>query len=65
LLPIAALALGLMLGGSFTQNYQRGCILAEGALELITLFNLVSRTTPTGGQKLNYLTHIFKIFGGE
>ena len=24
LLPIAALALGLMLGGCFTQNYQRG-----------------------------------------
>ena len=33
LLPIAALALGLMLGGCFTQNYQRGYILADGALE--------------------------------
>ena len=29
----AALSCGLMLGGSFTQNYQRGYILAEGALE--------------------------------
>jgi len=136
LLPIAALALGLMLGGCFTQNYQRGYILAEGALEqiplgapqeqvLITLgtpstvatvsgevfyyisarseqtsflpekttdqrvvavyfdksrrvqrianygiqdgkvFDSVSRTTPTGGQELNYLTYIFKIFGGK
>ena len=37
LLPIAALALGLMLGGCFTQNYQRGYILAEGALEQIPL----------------------------
>ena len=36
-LPIAALALGLMLGGCFTQNYQRGYILAEGALEQIPL----------------------------
>src|SRR5882724_3244352 len=30
-------ALGLMLGGCFTQNYQRGYILAEGALEQIPL----------------------------
>ena len=136
LLPMAALALGLMLGGCFTQNYQRGYILAEGALEqiplgapqeqvLITLgtpstvatvsgevfyyiskrteqtsflpenttdqrvvavyfdknrrvarlanygiedgrvFNSISRTTPTGGQELNYLSYIFKIFGGK
>ena len=136
LLPIAVLALGLMLGGCFTQNYQRGYILADGALEqiplgapqeqvLITLgtpstvatvsgevfyyisarteqtsflpekttdqrvvavyfdksrrvqrianyslqdgkvFDSVSRTTPTGGQELNYLTYIFKIFGGK
>jgi outer membrane protein assembly factor BamE (lipoprotein component of BamABCDE complex) len=33
----AALALGLMLGGCFTQNYQRGYVLAEGALEQIPL----------------------------
>jgi outer membrane protein assembly factor BamE (lipoprotein component of BamABCDE complex) len=136
LLPMAALALGLMLGGCFTQTYQRGYILAEGALEqiplgapqeqvLITLgtpstvatvsgevfyyisarteqtsffpektldqrvvavyfdknrrvqrvanygiedgriFDSVSRTTPTGGQELNYLTYVFKIFGGK
>jgi outer membrane protein assembly factor BamE (lipoprotein component of BamABCDE complex) len=136
LLPIAALALGLMLGGCFTQNYQRGYILADGALEqiplgapqeqvLITLgtpstvatvsgevfyyiskrteqtsflpehttdqrvvavyfdknrrvqrianygiedgriFDSVSRTTPTGGQELNYLSYVFKIFGGK
>ena len=32
-----ALALGLMLGGCFTQNYQRGYVLAEGALEQIPL----------------------------
>jgi outer membrane protein assembly factor BamE (lipoprotein component of BamABCDE complex) len=133
-LPIAALALGLMLGGCFTQNYQRGYILAEGALEQIPLgapqeqitlgtpstvatvsgevfyyiskrteqtsflpetttdqrvvavyfdknrrvqrlanygiqdgkvFDSVSRTTPTGGQELNYLTYVFKIFGAK
>ena len=133
---VVALALGLMLGGCFTQNYQRGYILAEGALEqiplgapqeqvLITLgtpstvatvsgevfyyiskrteqtsflpeattdqrvvavyfdksrrvqrianygiqdgkvFDSVSRTTPTGGQELNYLTYVFKIFGAK
>jgi outer membrane protein assembly factor BamE (lipoprotein component of BamABCDE complex) len=132
----AALALGLMLGGCFTQNYQRGYVLADGALEqiplgapqeqvLITLgtpstvatvsgevfyyiskrteqtsflpetttdqrvvavyfdknrrvqrlanygiqdgkvFDSVSRTTPTGGQELNYLTYVFKIFGAK
>jgi outer membrane protein assembly factor BamE (lipoprotein component of BamABCDE complex) len=33
----AALALGLMLGGCFTQNYQRGYILADGALEQVPL----------------------------
>ena len=136
LLPMAALALGLMLGGCFTQNYQRGYILADGALEqiplgapqeqvLITLgtpstvatvsgevfyyiskrteqtsflpetttdqrvvaiyfdknrrvqrianygiedgriFDSIGRTTPTGGQELNYLSYVFKIFGGK
>ena len=133
---VAALALGLMLGGCFTQNYQRGYVLADGALEqiplgapqeqvLITLgtpstvatlsgevfyyissrteqtsflpertidqrvvavyfdkgrrvqrianygledgkvFDYISRTTPTGGQELSYLTYVFKIFGGK
>jgi outer membrane protein assembly factor BamE (lipoprotein component of BamABCDE complex) len=33
----AAIALGLMLGGCFTQTYNRGYILAEGALEQIPL----------------------------
>jgi outer membrane protein assembly factor BamE (lipoprotein component of BamABCDE complex) len=132
----AALACGLMLGGCFTQNYQRGYILAEGALEQIPLgapqeqvlialgtpstvatvsgevfyyisarteqtsflpertvdqrvvavyfdktrrvqrianygiedgriFDYVSRTTPTSGQELNYLTYVFKIFGNK
>ena len=133
-LPIAALALSLMLGGCFTQNYQRGYILAEGALEqiplgapqeqvLITLgtpstvatvsgevfyyiskrteqtsflpetttdqrvvavyfdknrrvqrlanygvedgriIDFITRTTPTSGQEMSYLTYVFKIFG--
>jgi len=128
------LACTLLLGGCFTQNYQRGYILAEGALEqvplgapqeqvLITLgtpstvatvsgevfyyisarteqtsflpektidqrvvavyfdksrrvqrlanygiedgkvFDYVSRTTPTSGQELSYLTYLFKIVG--
>jgi outer membrane protein assembly factor BamE (lipoprotein component of BamABCDE complex) len=130
----AAFACALLLGGCFTQNYQRGYILAEGALEqvplgapqeqvLITLgtpstvatvsgevfyyisarteqtsflpertidqrvvavyfdknrrvqrlanygiedgkvFDYVSRTTPTSGQELSYITYLFKIFG--
>ena len=33
----ATLALGLLLGGCFTQNYQRGYVLADGALEQIPL----------------------------
>jgi outer membrane protein assembly factor BamE (lipoprotein component of BamABCDE complex) len=132
----AVLTLGLLLGGCFTQNYQRGYVLAEGALEQIPLgapqeqvlislgtpstvatvsgevfyyisarteqtsflpekvvdqrvvavyfdknrrverlanyglqdgkiFDYVSRTTPTSGQELSYLTYVFKIFGGK
>jgi outer membrane protein assembly factor BamE (lipoprotein component of BamABCDE complex) len=132
----AAIALGLLLGGCFTQTYQRGYVLADGALEqiplgapqeqvLITLgtpstvatvsgevfyyiskrteqtsflpertldqrviavyfdrnrrverianygmqdgrvFDSISRTTPTSGQELSYLTYVFKIFGGK
>ena len=34
---MAALALGLTLGGCFTQTYQRGYVLADGALEQIPL----------------------------
>jgi outer membrane protein assembly factor BamE (lipoprotein component of BamABCDE complex) len=131
---MAVLALGLALGGCFTQTYQRGYVLADGALEqiplgapqeqvLITLgtpstvatvsgevfyyisarteqtsflpektvdqrvvavyfdknrrvqrianyglqdgkiFDYVTRTTPTSGQELSYLTYVFKIFG--
>ena len=134
LAAIALLALGLTLGGCFTQTYQRGYVLADGALEqiplgapqeqvLITLgtpstvatvsgevfyyissrteqtsflpektvdqrvvavyfdksrrvqrianyglqdgkiFDYVTRTTPTAGQELSYLTYVFKVFG--
>jgi outer membrane protein assembly factor BamE (lipoprotein component of BamABCDE complex) len=130
----AVLACTVLLGGCFTQTYQRGYVLAEGALEqvplgapqeqvLITLgtpstvatvsgevfyyisarteqtsflpektvdqrvvaiyfdknrrvqrianygvedgkiFDYISRTTPTSGQELSYLTYVFKIFG--
>ena len=137
LLAVAAvLVLGSMLGGCFTQSYQRGYVLAEGALEQIPLgapqeqvlislgtpstvatvsgevfyyisarteqtsflpekvvdqrvvavyfdknrrverlanyglqdgkiFDYISRTTPTSGQELSYLTYVFKIFGGK
>jgi len=134
LAAMAALALALTLGGCFTQTYQRGYVLADGALEqiplgapqeqvLITLgtpstvatvsgevfyyissrteqtsflpektvdqrvvavyfdksrrvqrianyglqdgkiFDYVTRTTPTAGQELSYLTYVFKVFG--
>ena len=134
LAAMAALALALTLGGCFTQTYQRGYVLADGALEqiplgapqeqvLITLgtpstvatvsgevfyyissrteqisflpektvdqrvvavyfdknrrvqrianyglqdgkiFDYVTRTTPTSGQELSYLTYVFKVFG--
>src|ERR1043165_5771163 len=124
------------LGGCFTQTYQRGYVLADGALEQIPLgatqeqvlivlgtpstvatvsgevfyyissrteqtsflpekvvdqrvvavyfdknrrverlanyglqdgkvFDYISRTTPTSGQELSYLTYVFKIFGGK
>src|SRR6266581_3784214 len=130
------MVLGLPLGGCFTQTYQRGYVLADGALEQIPLgatqeqvlivlgtpstvatvsgevfyyisqrseqtaflpqkvvdqrvvavyfdknrrverlanygmqdgkiFDFVSRTTPTAGQELNYLTYVFKIFGKD
>jgi len=29
------------------------------------VFDYISRTTPTSGQELNYLTYVFKIFGGK
>jgi outer membrane protein assembly factor BamE (lipoprotein component of BamABCDE complex) len=133
----AALGFGLLLGGCFTQTFQRGYVLPEGALEQIPIgaaqeqvlivlgtpstvatvsgeafyyisqrgqreasflpqkvveqrviavyfdksrrverlanytmedgkiFDSVSRTTPTSGQELNYLTYVFKIFGSK
>src|SRR5438552_17367020 len=130
----ALMALALPLGGCFTQVYQQGYVLAEGALEQIPIgatqeqvlivlgtpstvatvsgevfyyisqraeqtaflptkvvdqrvvavyfdrtrrverlanyglqdgkiFDYVSRTTPTSGQELTYLTYVFKVFG--
>ena len=127
------LVLGTPLGGCFTQTYQRGYVLADGALEQIPLgatqeqvlivlgtpstvatisgevfyyisqrgeqtafmsqkvvdqrviavyfdknrrverlanygiqdgkiFDFISRTTPTAGTELNYLTYVFKVF---
>ena len=29
------------------------------------IFDYVSRTTPTSGQELSYLSYVFKIFGGK
>lgn len=136
-LPAIMLAAALMLGacGSFSESYQRGYVLPEGALEQIPVgatqeqvlivlgtpstvatvsgeafyyisqktersaafmprsvqdqrviavyfdkerkverlanyglrdgkvFDYISRTTPTGGEELNYLSYIFKVFG--
>src|SRR5256885_333573 len=132
----ALVTLALPLGGCFTQVYQQGYVLAEGALEQIPIgatqeqvlivlgtpstvatvsgevfyyisqraeqtaflptkvvdqrvvavyfdktrrverlanyglqdgkiFDYVSRTTPTSGQELSYLSYVFKIFGGK
>jgi outer membrane protein assembly factor BamE (lipoprotein component of BamABCDE complex) len=131
---MAALALGVLLTGCFTETFTRGYVLQEGALEQIPLgstqeqvliilgtpstiatvsgevfyyisqktertafmpqkevdrrvvavyfdqnrrverlanyglrdgklFDFVSRTTPTSGEELNYLTYVFKIIG--
>lgn len=38
--------------------------LANYGIEDGRIFNSVSRTTPTGGRELNYLTYVF-IFGGK
>ena len=86
--PAAAVVLALFLGGcGFSESYQRGYVLPEGALEQIPVgapqeqvlivlgtpstvatvsgeaFYYISRTTPTGGDELNYLSYIFRIFG--
>ena len=39
--------------------------LADYRLKDGKIFDFVSRTTPTSGQDLSYLTYIFKIFGGK
>ena len=132
----AVVALGLMLGGCFSETYQKGYIVPEGALEQVPIgssqeqvlivlgtpstvatvsgevfyyisqrgeqtaffpqkmvdqrvvavyfdkgrrverladygikdgkiFDFVSRTTPTAGQELSYLTYVFKIFSNK
>ena len=38
---------------------------ANYGLEDGRIFDYVSRTTPTSGQELSYLTYVFKIFGGK
>ena len=134
--PALAVAASLLLAGCFTQTYQRGYVLQEGALEQIPigasqeqvlivlgtpstvatvsgevfyyisqrtaktsflpqkvveqrvvavyfdksrrvervanyglqdgkLFDFISRTTPSGGQELSYLTYVFKLLGSE
>ena len=37
--------------------------LANYGLKDGKIFDYISRTTPTGGEELNYLSYIFKIFG--
>ena len=39
--------------------------LADYGLQDGRIFDFVSRTTPTAGKELNYLTYIFKIFGKD
>ena len=39
--------------------------LANFGLKDGKVFDFISRTTPTGGEELNYLSYIFKIFGGN
>lgn len=39
--------------------------LADYQLKDGKIFDYVSRTTPTAGQDLSYLTYLFKIFGGK
>lgn len=39
--------------------------LADYRLKDGKIFDYVSRTTPTSGQDLSYLTYLFKIFGGK
>jgi outer membrane protein assembly factor BamE (lipoprotein component of BamABCDE complex) len=39
--------------------------LADYGMQDGRIFDFVSRTTPTTGRELNYLTYVFKIFGKE
>jgi outer membrane protein assembly factor BamE (lipoprotein component of BamABCDE complex) len=39
--------------------------LADYGLQDGKVFDFVSRTTPTSGKELNYLTYVFKIFGKD
>ena len=39
--------------------------LADYGLQDGKIFDFVSRTTPTSGKELNYLSYVFKIFGKE
>lgn len=39
--------------------------LADYGLQDGKVFDFVSRTTPTGGQELSYITYLFKIIGTE
>ncbi len=39
--------------------------LADYAMQDGKIFDFVSRTTPTGGQELSYLTYLFKIIGTQ
>ena len=39
--------------------------LADYRMQDGKIFDFVSRTTPTSGQEMSYLTYLFKIFGGK
>jgi outer membrane protein assembly factor BamE (lipoprotein component of BamABCDE complex) len=39
--------------------------LADYGMQDGKIFDFVSRTTPTAGKELNYLTYVFKIFGKD
>jgi len=39
--------------------------LANYGIEDGRIFDYISRTTPTSGQELSYLSYVFKIFGGK
>jgi outer membrane protein assembly factor BamE (lipoprotein component of BamABCDE complex) len=39
--------------------------LADYQLRDGKIFDYIGRTTPTSGEELNYLTYVFKIFGGK